>query len=116
MDQVTIISICVAGAVTMFVLSLCRMMLGERDVRLHRRMGEIGQPGAPGIGSRRPAPPLGIIGTLLRAVSKPFIPSKRETQSKLRKQLGYAGVYSSVSVHLIAGGKVVCLLGGLFVG
>ena len=48
MDQITIISICVAGAVTMFVLSLCRMMLGERDVRLHRRFGEIAQPGAPG--------------------------------------------------------------------
>jgi tight adherence protein C len=113
MNQITILSICAAGAVAMVVLSLCRMMLGERDVRLHRRMGEIGQTGA---GPRRVATPLGIVGTMLRAVSKPFTPTKRERQSKLRRQLGHAGIYSSVATHLIAGGKVMCLLGGLLVG
>src|SRR2546421_9841749 len=116
MDQITIISICAAGAVSMVVLSLCRMLLGERDVRLHRRMGEIGQSEAPGSASRRAATPLGIFGALLRAVSKPFTPTKRERQSKLRRQLGNAGIYSSVAIHLVAGGKVMCLLGGLLVG
>jgi tight adherence protein C len=116
MDQVTIICICAAGAVCMVVLSLCRMLLGERDVRLHRRLGEIAQPGASGFGSRRPVAPLGIFGSFLRAVSKPFTPTKRETQSKLRRQLGHAGIYSSVAVNLIAGGKVMCLLAGLLVG
>jgi tight adherence protein C len=44
------------------------------------------------------------------------MPTKRERQSALRRQLGYAGIYSPAAIRTLAGCKVLLLAGGLFGG
>lgn len=51
-----------------------------------------------------------------KAAAEPFMPKTREKQSAVRRQLGYAGVYSPSAVKLITGCKVICLGAGLFGG
>src|SRR5262245_57002613 len=112
MDETLIISICVAGAVTLLVLGIARAVLGDRDTRLQRRLGENPE----FTGKRNTGKATGIAARVLQAASKPFTPTKRERQSKLRRQLGQAGIYSSTAAALIAGAKAIFLFGGLGLG
>lgn len=57
-----------------------------------------------------------LIERLGKAAAEPFMPKTREKQSVLRRQLGYAGLYSTSALTLITGCKVLCLAGGLFGG
>jgi tight adherence protein C len=51
-----------------------------------------------------------------QAASKPFMPSSREKQSALRKQLAQAGIYSPSAIRTVQGCKFICLSLGLISG
>ncbi|MGA2584540.1 MAG: type II secretion system F family protein [Tepidisphaeraceae bacterium] len=57
-----------------------------------------------------------LLQQLGQAASKPFMPSSREKQSALRKQLAQAGIYSPSAIRAVQGSKFICLACGLFVG
>jgi tight adherence protein C len=44
------------------------------------------------------------------------MPKQRAEQSRLRKRLGYAGVYSPAGMHIFVGSKIVLLCGGALAG
>jgi len=48
--------------------------------------------------------------------AKPFMPSNREKQSGLKKQLAMAGIYSPSAIRAVQGFKLICLVGGLGFG
>jgi tight adherence protein C len=56
------------------------------------------------------APILQKIGA---AAASPFMPMNRETQSGMRRDLGYAGVYSTSASRLLTGAKFIFLIIGL---
>jgi tight adherence protein C len=51
-----------------------------------------------------------------QAAAAPFMPSNREKQSTLRRNLGYAGIYSAGAIKVISGFKVILLVGGILGG
>lgn len=50
------------------------------------------------------------------AFAKPFMPSNRQTQSQLRKNLAKAGIYNPNAIRLLAGCKLILLATGLTIG
>ena len=57
-----------------------------------------------------------LIQQLGQAASKPFMPSSREKQSKMRRELGRAGVYNPSAIRAVQGCKVIFLAAGLMGG
>src|SRR5439155_20090403 len=113
MDQSLIISMCVAGSVTLIVIVLSRLIMGDKDVRIQRRLNEIAPGGAQADRQRSSE---SISSKVLMASSSLFTPKGREKQSKLRRQLGQAGIYSASATRLVAGAKALSLFAGLGVG
>ena len=60
------------------------------------------------------------IGTMLKqigeAASKPFMPSSREKQSSLQRELAKAGIYNPAALRTVQGAKVIGIALGLIVG
>src|SRR5947207_12702995 len=113
MDQSLIISICVARSVTPTVSVLSRLLVGNQDGRIKRRLSETGPGGAQ---AERQQNSSSISSKVLMASSSLFTPKGREKQSKLRRQLSQAGIYSATATKLVAGAKALCLFGGLGIG
>jgi tight adherence protein C len=57
-----------------------------------------------------------LIQQIGQAASKPFMPSSREKQSKMRRELGRAGVYNPSAIRAVQGCKVIFLAAGLMGG
>jgi len=113
MDQTFVISICVAGAVTLLVMAFVRLLSGDRDQKLQRRLQDTRRP----INEAEPGAAEDSMSTkLIQSSGKFFMPKGRDKQSKLRRQLGQAGVYSTSAIRTIAGAKAMCLIGGLGLG
>src|SRR5438552_12197355 len=113
MDESLIIPLCVAGSVALLVFVVTRLVAGNKDVRITRRLGEI-NPSASEQERGRQAESLS--SKVLLASSSLFTPKGREKQSKLRRQLGQAGIYSASATRLVAGAKALSLFAGLGVG
>jgi tight adherence protein C len=101
------------GGVAMLTWWLSRLLVRNDDELLRRRLRNAGQEARSktadhqGIGS--------LLQRLGQAAASPFMPKTREKQSALRRQLGYAGIYSAVAIRTVTGCKVI-LLGAGFVG
>ena len=111
----------VFGAVACTAWWVARILAGRSDEKLRDRLKSDGQ-GDEGSAA----------GLLLAAASKwswsavladmgqkagrAFMPNSREKVSRIRKQLGYAGIYSPSAVRLVQGAKLIFGGGGLVVG
>jgi len=120
MDPIFIVSLSVAGTVTALGVFVIKLLSGGDDQKLQRRLS-VADPNAPAAEQKPGAASQqsGFISLLLRigqSAARPFMPKKRETQSKLRRQLGYAGIYSPTAIKAVSGSKVILLLGGLTAG
>jgi len=51
-----------------------------------------------------------------QAAAEPFMPKKRETQSQIRQQLGYAGLYNPSAMKMVSGFKVIFTIAGVTLG
>src|SRR4051794_21958158 len=104
MDETLLLSISIAGAVTMLVLWAFKLVLKPTDERLRDRL-TVGNPAASSHVDRGAAPTFtrdnaggaaaisGVMPLFQRigiAAAQPFMPKKRDTQSALRKKLGQA--------------------------
>src|SRR3954468_22354759 len=50
------------------------------------------------------------------AAGKPFLPKDAENQTRLRRQLASAGIYSSTAMQLLVGCKVILMIAGAGIG
>ena len=104
----------VFGFVVMAVWWVLRLLLSEEDQKLMRRLrNRETAPAAEPTGGAKLNSLLTRVG---QAAARPFMPTTRERQSALRRQLGYAGIYSPAAVRMMAGCKVLLLAGGLIGG
>ena len=117
MDQVGFI-LCVSGTVAAVAYFVVAHFAASGDgEKLRSRLA----PGA-GLSSALPgvaAGPTGIVALIHRigqAASEPFMPTTREKQSGMRRDLARAGVYAPSAIRLVAGGKVIFLCLGLAAG
>lgn len=103
----------VFGFVAVLVWWIARLLLRDDDEKLMQRLRSPNSPADPtesggGLGA--------MLTRIGNAASKPFMPTNRERQSALRRQLGYAGIYSPAAIRTLAGCKVLLLAGGLLTG
>jgi tight adherence protein C len=105
---------CIVGAVAMagwFVARLLMNGIGDQKLRGRLNKSNIEQE-APA--RKKPTtPPLRRLWELL---AHPFMPKSREEQSRLRKMMGQAGIYSPSALRVLVGCKVIGLAAGLVAG
>jgi tight adherence protein C len=120
MDETLLLSVCVAGSVTLGVLFLIRLIAGRTDEKLRGRLAQENPAAARDEGGRpRSDRESGIVPLFHRigqAAAKPFMPKERDNQSALRKKLGQAGIYSSSAMRMMIGCKVMLLVAGVATG
>jgi tight adherence protein C len=116
MNDMTLLYICVGGAVAFAAFFVSRVAVAKDDSKLRQRLSNeqrlrVQEQHAPT--ARSVAPILQKIGA---AAAEPFMPKSREKQSTLRKSLNQAGIYSPAAAKLVTGAKFICLIGGLIGG
>lgn len=115
MDQIGFI-LCVFGVVAAVAYFIVAHFAGPNDDdKLRTRLASREQSLPPGV-----SPPSGGIVPLLQrvvqAAAELFMPSTREKQSGMRRNLARAGIYAPSAIRLITGGKVIFLCLGLTIG
>jgi len=117
MDSQLILLFCIAGTVAAAAFGISRAMFGNKDQKLRQRLSneqaQMQSDSAAGGSGEGVVPILQKIST---AAAQPFMPTSREKQSSLRRNLGYAGIYSPGAIKLVTGAKVICLFLGLVGG
>jgi tight adherence protein C len=122
MDETLLLSICVAGSVTLAVMFLIRLVTGRTDEKLRGRLATENPAAAAArddVARQKSARQSGLVPLFHRigqAAAKPFMPKERDNQSALRKKLGQAGIYSSSAMRLMIGCKVMLLVAGVGLG
>jgi tight adherence protein C len=118
MDQIFFI-LCVAMAAAMGGYLLMRLVGGGGESKIRDRLGAgTGESGGAALGGgkedrksfKRMAERVG------QAASKPFMPTQRQRQSALRRDLGFAGIYSPTAMRAVVGFKLILLALGLLGG
>jgi tight adherence protein C len=114
-NEQIILFVCIFGAVAMVAFFVSRLFMGNKDEKLRSRLAksEEQQPSQVIVESRGLRPLLEKLG---QAAAQPFMPSNREKQSGMRKQLALAGVYSPKAMKVLTGAKVIFLVGGILGG
>jgi tight adherence protein C len=124
MNDVVLAIVCVFGAVAMFGFFVLRAAMGGgKDGRLRDRLTSnpnAQEPGGALSSSSFASGYVAGVSPLLQRVGQaaaaPFMPNTREKQSSIRRNLGYAGIYSANAVRVMTGFKVILLGGGLVGG
>src|SRR2546430_6085133 len=112
MDPTIILSICIAGAVSGIVYFAIRLLAGDKDAKIINRLGQKQSIDSKAESIAKQATRKGITPLLQRigqAAAQPFTPKDRDNQSKQRKRLGQAGIYSPNAVKVMNGAKVILL-------
>ncbi len=111
-----ILFVCIFGAVAMVAFFVSRFFMGgNKDEKLRSRLAKDEQQQATSVvvESQGLKPLLERLG---QAAAQPFMPSNREKQSGMRKQLALAGIYSPKAMKVLTGAKVILLVGGIVGG
>jgi tight adherence protein C len=101
----------VFGAIVAGVFFLSRLLMGGGNERLRERLTQQQQ-----VSPGRSSPGVVVVPLLQRlgqAAAQPFMPKKRETQSRLRRNLARAGIYTPSAVRVVTGFKLIMLCAGL---
>ena len=111
-EQIIILLISGAAAMVAFAIVRVAMDWGE-DGKLRGRLGDTsGQNGSndekPGVRE--------LLSNIGQAASRPFMPTKTETQFVIRRNLARAGIYTPSGIRLVTGAKVICLGAGIALG
>jgi tight adherence protein C len=118
MIQQVMFMLSIFGAVAAIAYALTYRWTCGDDAAIRSRLASF-DPFEQKLQQRQAAETVGLKQLLERigkAAAEPFMPKTREKQSAIRRQLGYAGVYSPSAIKLITGCKVICLGAGLFGG
>src|SRR5881397_1264922 len=115
MDPTLILSICIAGAVAGIAFFVIRLFAGDKDAKIISRLSQKQSIDSKAESIAKQNLKGGLSPLLQRigqAAAQPFSPKDREHQSKQRKLLGQAGIYSPSAAKVLNGAKVILL--GLF--
>jgi tight adherence protein C len=120
MDPNLLFFIIIAATVTAVGYFLTQLFVGGKDRKLRDRLNDAGiaaqvdaeHAAARGDGGVMPA----MLGNIAQRAAQPFMPSSREKQSYIRKQLNYAGIYSTTAPAFMSGAKVIFMGGGVGLG
>ena len=117
MNDMMLLILCVFGAVAMLGFVLGRALTGTGgDTKLRSRLtanqshDPIDDPAQQGGGM------VDMVQKVGQAAAKPFMPNTREKVSALRRNLGFAGIYSPAAIKVMTGFKVICLGSGIMGG
>jgi tight adherence protein C len=115
MNEQLLLYVCVGGAVSAVAFLVSRVAIGEKDAKLRQRLSgqRSAQRDSESTSDRAVVPLLQRMGA---AAAEPFMPKSREKQSSLRRNLGYAGIYSPTAIRMVTGCKLIFLLVGLIAG
>lgn len=117
-DQ-SLLYICVGGAVAAGAFFVSKLAVGGgSDVKLRQRLNETLDRKSVVEKTEEPTDNAFTQGLkkIGSAAAEPFMPSTKEKQSAIRRDLYYAGIYAPAAVKLVTGAKFICLIGGLLVG
>jgi tight adherence protein C len=115
MDQVTLIILLAFGSITVLVyfVSMLLFKSGGDDKLRSRLEGKTGASVVKKDGGSGMTP---VLKQLREMAARPFMPSSREKQSSLQKELARAGIYSPASLRTVQGSKVIGIALGLIAG
>src|SRR4051812_12679016 len=119
MNDMTLLYICVGGAVSAVAFFVSRVAVGGTDGKLRQRLSNATQSQLDKQVKSSSAASDAVVPLLQRigaAAAQPFMPKTREKQSSMRRDLGYAGIYSASAAKLVQGSKMIFLITGLFIG
>ena len=117
MDPIILLSLCIAGAVAAIAFFVIRLFAGDKDVKIISRLNAKQSIDSKAEAIAKQSARSGVSPLLQRigqAAAQPFMPKDRDKQSKQRKLLGYAGIYSPGAARVLNGAKVILLV--LFLG
>jgi tight adherence protein C len=119
MNEALLFYVCVVGAVAAAGFFLSRLFVTGGDAKLRERLNESAttareQTAAAAAASGEVVRP--VLQRISSAAAQPFMPVSREKQSSLRRELGYAGLYSSSAAKIVTGAKVILMIGGIAFG
>jgi tight adherence protein C len=114
MNQQLLMIGCVFGAVTLLAYFVTKILFRDGDRKLRDRLaGEETQESAPREKKGELTP---LLERVSGAAAQPFMPKTREKQSAMRRELGYAGIYTPSAVKVMTGCKFIFLIIGLLGG
>ena len=111
MDEQTIFLALVFGAIAAVVFFVSRLMVGSENEKLRERLRRNEAAALHAVKGRAEFVPL--LQKIGQAAAEPFMPKTREKHSRLRRDLGYAGIYASSAVKVVQGFKLIGLCAGL---
>ena len=114
MNDQTLLYICIGGTVSLIAFFVSRVAVGNKDEKLRARLANSMRDTHQGGEKSEPVVPL--LQRIGSAAASPFMPKSREKVSTMRRDLGYAGVYSTSAAKIMQGFKFIFLLGGLLAG
>jgi tight adherence protein C len=118
MDNQNLIFFTVFGAIVMLAYFVYAMIASPSEEKLRDRLiGKADNDGTK-VGTSN-ADAGGVVPLLQKvgqAAAEPFMPKSREAMSDIRRRLAYAGYYSTSSVKMMTGAKVMLLGAGLLAG
>jgi tight adherence protein C len=116
MDPNLLFFIVVAASITAVGYFLTQLFVTGKDQKLRERLADdrsTERTEAEQEGQRAmPA----MLGSIAAKAAQPFMPTSREKQSYIRKQLNYAGIYSPSAPAFVTGAKVIFMVGGVGLG
>ncbi|CAN5539341.1 type II secretion system F family protein [soil metagenome] len=118
MDPQLLFFICVAGTVTVVGFFVSRLFVGGKDEKLRQRLSDEKAPAEVDPQQQQPQRSAGseVLGNIAQAAAQPFMPSSREKQSTMRRQLNFAGIYSPSAPSFVTGAKVLFMVCGVGLG
>ena len=119
MDPNLLFFIVVAATVTAVGFFLTQLFVRGKDQKLRQRLAEDRNPAeleAEQAAQRADGVMPAMLGNIAAKAAQPFMPTSREKQSYIRKQLNYAGIYSASAPAFVTGAKVIFMVGGVGLG
>ena len=115
MNQETLIILLAFGSISVLVYFVSMLLFkGDGGEKLRSRLqgktesAVIKKESSSGVGS--------MLKQIGEAASRPFMPSSREKQSSLQRELAKAGIYSPAALRTVQGAKVIGIALGLIAG
>jgi tight adherence protein C len=115
MNEQLLLYVCIGGAAAMVIFFAMRIMMGEGDDKLRKRLAERTKSELQ-TATQAASESTPLLQRLGNAAAEPFMPKSRERQSSLKRDLGYAGFHTAPVLRMMQGFKLICLVGGLLVG
>ena len=109
---------CVFGAVALIGWFVSTTFVGKKaeSGKLRDRLNERGLEDEAGASDRQGYNVMPILQKVSQAAAEPFKPTSRESQAKIRNEMGRAGIYNAQHVNFIKGAQVILTAMGLLLG